>query len=621
MNVNLKVDRKSLIRYGAWLFLANALFSMIISFRYAKYLHLESEVLAWVYMVVAVIGHFSFLTILPYLCLFIPVVLVFPRKYVAITTAVFVYSLGLCLLLLDTIVFDLYRFHFNRFTFEMIFGGAASQVFVFDIRLYLKAFVFVILVVIIELLLARFIYHWYFKGYLKKVRYIFLGVVLFNIFTHGLHAWADASYHRSILQASRFFPQFYPLKANKFLYRTGIVDPAKERESLSFNDNTSKYLIYPRKPIVAEGNHPSYNILFVVIDSWHYKQFEPETTPNLKLFGDSSLIFTNHYSGSNGTRGGIFSLFYAIPALYWYDVEAAQVGPVFVQELIKKKYQFGIFASASLKNPPFERTVFRSIPDLNTEVKEESVLNRDKQITHDWLDFTNSYVKQNKGQPFFGFLFYDLPHAMLLSNNYKGPFNPSWQYADYLALKNETPSREFINLYKNCVFFDDSLIGLVIKDLKAKKLMDNTVVVVTGDHGQEFNDNHKNYWGHNGNYTRAQIGVPLIVHWPGLKHALYDYWTTHYDIVPTLMQNILGVKNKIDDYSIGKNLFDNRSRTWHVAGSRDHFGIILRDKMITVSYNSSFEITDLQLNELKNATMDVSLVKNILDSINVYYQK
>ena len=40
-----------------------------------------------------------------------------------------------------------------------------------------------------------------------------------------------------------------------------------------------------------------------------------------------------------------------------------------------------------------------------------------------------------------------------------------------------------------------------------------------------------------------QIGVPMIWHIPGMQAHKYAHRTTHYDMVPTLMKEYLGVKN------------------------------------------------------------------------------
>ena len=52
----------------------------------------------------------------------------------------------------------------------------------------------------------------------------------------------------------------------------------------------------------------------------------------------------------------------------------------------------------------------------------------------------------------------------------------------------------FWNLYRNCCYQDDLLLGRIFETLKKEGLMDNTIIILSGDHSQEFNENHHNYW-------------------------------------------------------------------------------------------------------------------------------
>lgn len=116
-----------------------------------------------------------------------------------------------------------------------------------------------------------------------------------------------------------------------------------------------------------------------------------------------------------------------------------------------------------------------------------------------------------------------------------------------------------MNRYKTSVHFTDSLAKQVIDKLKATGDFDNTVIIITGDHAQELNDNKLNYWGHNSNFTPAQTQVPFVIVGPKVPKHLGKEWgdrfTSHEDIVPTLMHNYLGVQNPIDEYSTGVDLF------------------------------------------------------------------
>jgi len=47
-------------------------------------------------------------------------------------------------------------------------------------------------------------------------------------------------------------------------------------------------------------------------------------------------------------------------------------------------------------------------------------------------------------------------------------------------------------------------------------------------------------------------------------------------IIPTLMHDYLGVKNALEDYSMGRLLRDASPRTWHLVGSNLNYAFIGR---------------------------------------------
>ncbi|QQR94399.1 MAG: sulfatase-like hydrolase/transferase [Bacteroidota bacterium] len=94
-------------------------------------------------------------------------------------------------------------------------------------------------------------------------------------------------------------------------------------------------------------------------------------------------------------------------------------------------------------------------------------------------------------KPFFGFLFYDSPHNYNLPYWLPHPFKPYWENVDHTVLNNDFDPVPFYNSYKNTVWFCDSLIQQVLSKLEEKNLLENTIVVITSDHGQEFNENKK----------------------------------------------------------------------------------------------------------------------------------
>lgn len=69
--------------------------------------------------------------------------------------------------------------------------------------------------------------------------------------------------------------------------------------------------------------------------------------------------------------------------------------------------------------------------------------------------------------------------------------------------------------------------------------MEDTIVIVTGDHGEEFME--KGRWGHRSTFSQEQIQVPLIIWIPESGKGDHSFMTSHIDIVPTIAP-YLGVK-------------------------------------------------------------------------------
>ena len=140
--------------------------------------------------------------------------------------------------------------------------------------------------------------------------------------------------------------------------------------------------------------------LFLYIDTWRFDAFNKRVTPNIYKFAQNQLQFENYWSGGNCTKTGVFSLFYGIPAVYWDAMHDQRVGPVFINTLTKNAYQIGLFASATLKFPQFNKTVFTNIKDKITRTSGELTVDRDRQITKNFLSFLKH---RDKNKPFFSF--------------------------------------------------------------------------------------------------------------------------------------------------------------------------------------------------------------------------
>ena len=114
---------------------------------------------------------------------------------------------------------------------------------------------------------------------------------------------------------------------------------------------------------------------------------------------------------------------------------------------------------------------------------------------------------------------------------------PDWDYKldENRQLRlDDNSERELIHGYYACVTFIDFQIGKILKKLNAKGLMDNTIIVIWGDHGYHLGDHR--LWNKHSNFEQATRS-PLIIYAPQDQTPRKVYSPTEFvDIFPTLCE-------------------------------------------------------------------------------------
>lgn len=370
-----------------------------------------------------------------------------------------------------------------------------------------------------------------------------------------------------------------------FFIQTRVRGIAKVVGIKVVRDNTyvkDGRLNYPLAPIVSKKDAASPNFIWLVSESLRADMLTPEIMPNLWKFSQGAHRFTDHYSGGNGTRQGVFSMFYSLPGNYWFAFLNAQREPAFIKLLQKRDYQFGLYTSSKFTYPEFNRTVFADFPEseLHAHDSEPTTWQNDIYNTKKLLSFIDK--ARQKPQPYFAFMFFNSPHARyqfppyaVIRPNYLKHFN--YAREDVADIKRDIKGIK--NRYINSVHFLDMQLGKIFAYIKAHDLKKDTIIVITGDHAEEFMDEGR--WGHNSEIHNAQIHTPMVLWIPGKGSGVHHYPTSHLDFIATIMP-LLGVTTPVADYSEGQNLFKadpNRYRlsaNWdHVAYIGKHYKVIL----------------------------------------------
>lgn len=167
------------------------------------------------------------------------------------------------------------------------------------------------------------------------------------------------------------------------------------------------------------------------------------------------------------------------------------------------------------------------------------LLNRESESWRDGAEKANSAMLKKlktSEKPFFGFINYVEPHD---------PYTPPKEFAeeflgdvsyeramevsknanlvDMLAEKSGNETGQVLqNLYDAEIKYLDEKIGQLVEEIEEKTEREN-VFIITSDHGENFNEEGKNLWGHYGMITEDLIHVPLLIKGLGNKKVKENF--------------------------------------------------------------------------------------------------
>ncbi|MDX1803440.1 MAG: sulfatase-like hydrolase/transferase [Alcanivorax sp.] len=484
------------------------------------------------------------------------------------------------LLYTDRVIFGMYGFHLNGFVWNLITtpGGIDSLESSTGTKMTIVGIC--VAIVVFEVLLFWALYRFASPqagkaGWLKWALAAIFLCMLGERATFGVSHFKS---YRSVLMASQQIPFYQQTTFSHFLVSLGEKPVRHSNMKMAQKGR----LNYPLHPIQLEANAPKPNIIWLACESLRWDMLTPEIMPNLWAFAQKNWRYTNHYSGGNGTRWGIFTMFYGMPASYWFSFLDARQPPALINLLQKQGYQFGLYTSAEFTYPEFDKTVWAGLPS-------DLLHSNDKQVG--WKDDRDNVTRLNHfvdgaqadDKPFLGFMFFESSHARyffpddaVIRPHYLKAFN-------YATVDVKKDIGLIKNRYINATHELDIQLGRVLAHLKEKGLLDNTIVIVTGDHGEEFMENGR--WGHNSAFHNQQIHTPFVLHVPGEGARVVNAPTSHLDIVPTLMP-LLGVTNPPADYSVdAHNLLKPTNDRYRVIGSWNALGYIGKDYKVSMPMN------------------------------------
>jgi arylsulfatase len=310
------------------------------------------------------------------------------------------------------------------------------------------------------------------------------------------------------------------------------------------------------------------NIVIVIIDAFrpdHLSMFgyEKETDRNLKRIAKEAVLFRNQFSVSNATAPAVTSIFSGLlPSTHGVIHQFPYTKP----EEEEKAEQIKFWFPSYLSDNGYETYAFDWIGSWFTkgfDYYKESEVEIEGLFppTSMTVDLAISKIKQAK-KPFLAFLHLWDTHFPFHNTPYKGSGTNDAEKI-LSSIKDEKQRayvkgrmdavklysiKDVAGKYDETIKIIDEQVGRLYDFLGKEGLLDNTIVILLGDHGDIVHE-HGIYFSHCGLFD-GSTRAPMIMKFPGVKAGEVTEMVQNIDIVPTLLDFIFGEKKELDGKSL-----------------------------------------------------------------------
>jgi len=285
----------------------------------------------------------------------------------------------------------------------------------------------------------------------------------------------------------------------------------------------------PERPVPPAFQKP-YNVLLITIDTvrYDYTTFghrpggrTRDTTPNLAKLAEVATDFTFAQAPSAGTMASVPAIltskfFHSGIALDETNIKPGmppRLKPenLTLPEIMKQGgYQTGAILSHEYFN---DWGMTQGVDEYDNDIGKTHDPNR---VSSDRVtDRALAWIARRPTGKWFLWLHYLDPHAQYVAH----PDDTNW---------GDSPE----DLYEAELHYTDKHIGRLLDELRRMPGGDRTIVVVTSDHGDAFNEH--GFSGHAIALTREILHVPLVIYVPDNLPRRLGQVVSNLDIVPTL---------------------------------------------------------------------------------------
>ena len=298
------------------------------------------------------------------------------------------------------------------------------------------------------------------------------------------------------------------------------------------------------------AGHPTPNVIFIVLETAcarDYPLTSESAMPNVAKLVPHSLVGTRHYSADPYSMRANFSIYSSV-----YDLRGTRDFTQYVADgsarpldalprlLHERGYATRYYfphalwprqdEEAMLRYLGFDEIYLYGFSTEDGRSRPERNAHAERAVFQRVLDDLDTLHRE--GKPFFFAIANSIGHSPYFDIR-----------APQVIAGDPNPSRAL--LVGNIAGLMDQLIGELVAKLRQLNILDDTVIVITGDHGPRNrvdNDALDTRYSNEETYH-----VPLLIHYPAAlpQPVVIEHVTSHVDLVPTVLQ-LMGAES--DDY-------------------------------------------------------------------------
>ena len=331
----------------------------------------------------------------------------------------------------------------------------------------------------------------------------------------------------------------------------------------------------PGQETVHSGN-PGPSLILVTIDTLRRDHlslhgYRYATSPGFEALQGELLVFDHALSTSPWTMPSTASLFTGL-----YPSGHGGHGSRAIRDdvpLLAEAFAAAGYRTAAFSGNPYVSSRYglaRGFQDFiflgGAKAKAYRDLSEILASARSWLD-------ENAGEPFFLYL-----HLMNVHGPYRAPASYGDRFVDGptqpfefqselwldIARRDRTERRaevseehlrDIAGRYDRAIAYTDSLLGEFVEELRARGLLDHSILVVTSDHGEEFFEHGS--FGHRHALHAELLDIPLFIRLPGgrMGGVRFAEPVSLIDVPPTVL-DLAGLLDRQPEgeFGVGRSL-------------------------------------------------------------------